>query len=135
MKHRLPDRSAIHKVKFLPFEDVLGISHDMGYSSIVVPGSGEPNFDAFEANPFETKKQKGEMAVHTLLEKLQPDTISLKINSIGLIDSASNEVKAKEKREDMDQAIEKQRKKDKKKKNKARGKGKIGREMENKTHI
>lgn len=34
----------------------------------------------------------------------------------------------------MEQAISAQKKKEKKRKNKARGKGKVGREMENKTH-
>lgn len=86
-------------MEFLPYEDVLGISHDNGYSSIVVPGSGEANFDAFEANPFETKKQRQETEVHQLLEKLKPDTISLKVNTIGLVDNASHEVKQREQRE------------------------------------
>jgi len=81
---------------FLPYEDVLGISHANGYSSIIVPGSGEPNFDAFEANPFETKKQRQEAEVHNLLQKLHPDTISLKVNTIGSIDNAAPEVKEKE---------------------------------------
>jgi U3 small nucleolar RNA-associated protein 7 len=54
MKHRAP--SHVKAVKFLPFEDVMAIGHDQGYSQIVIPGSGEPNFDAFEANPFATTK-------------------------------------------------------------------------------
>ena len=53
---------------------------------------------------------------------------------MGRIDTASKEVRAKEERELLDQAVDKQKKKEKKKRNKMRGKGKIGREMENKTH-
>jgi len=77
MKHNVTGRSQICSLKFIPYEDVLGISHDCGYSSIVIPGAGEANFDAYEANPFETKKQRREGEVHNLLQKLQPDTISL----------------------------------------------------------
>ena len=68
------------------------------------------------------------------MQKLQPETISLKVHTVGMMDTASKEVKDKEQKEIMEQQIEKTRKKDKKK-NKARGKGKVGREMENKTHV
>ena len=54
MKHKI-DGASVHKLQFVPFEDVLGIGHSNGYSSIVIPGCGEPNFDAYEANPFEIK--------------------------------------------------------------------------------
>ena len=134
MKYRVPHNAQVGRVVFIPYEDVLGVSHASGYSSIIIPGSGEPNFDAFEANPFETKKQRQEAEVHNLLQKLQPDSISLKVNLIGSIDDAAPDVKEKEQRELMEQQIEKLRKKDKKKKNKMRGKGKIGQEMGNKTH-
>ena len=95
MKHKAP--SHVKEVKFLPFEDVLAIGHDEGYSQIVVPGSGEANFDAFEANPFSTTKQSQEALVHGLLEKLSPDSISLRVNTIGRVDTASQEVKEREK--------------------------------------
>lgn len=102
MKYRVANKSAVSRIHFLPFEDVLGISHATGYSSIIVPGSGEPNFDAFEANPFETKKQRQEAEVHNLLQKLHPNTISLKVNTIGMIDDAAPEVKAREEKELLD---------------------------------
>ena len=40
--------------------------------------------------------------MHNLLEKLQPDSISLRIGTIGTIDNASLEVKEREKKEDED---------------------------------
>jgi U3 small nucleolar RNA-associated protein 7 len=137
MKHRVnvnQQRPQVTRVRFIPYEDVLGVSHDLGYSSIVVPGAGEATFDAFEANPYQTSKQRQEHEVQSLLQKLQPESISLQVETIGRIDNASEDVKKKEAKEQMEQAIDKQKKKDKKK-NKARGKGKIGREMENKTHV
>jgi U3 small nucleolar RNA-associated protein 7 len=137
MKHRIvvnSQRSQVGRVRFLPYEDVLGIGHDLGYSSIVVPGSGESTFDAFEANPFATAKQRQEAEVHGLLQKLQPESISLQVATVGKIDTASKEVREHEEKELMEQAIAQQQKKDKKKRNKMRGKGKVGREMENKTH-
>ncbi len=50
MRHSLQGSPA-SSVAFRPYEDILGVGHAMGVSSLVVPGAGEPNYDAFEANP------------------------------------------------------------------------------------
>lgn len=62
---------------FCPFEDVLAVSHENGVATMIVPGAGEPNFDSRAPNPYETRKQRRESEVRTLLDKLPPATIAL----------------------------------------------------------
>jgi len=69
MTHPIPQRP-LTSVKFCPFQDVLTIGHSGGLSSILVPGSGEPNFDSSEADPFENKRVRREREVKGLLDKV-----------------------------------------------------------------
>lgn len=77
MKHYLGYGNIAHQVRFCPFEDVLGIGHSNGFSSIIVPGSAEANIDYYYANPYETERHRKERVVTNLLDKLQPETISM----------------------------------------------------------
>jgi U3 small nucleolar RNA-associated protein 7 len=76
MNHHIAG-SPVQHVEFAPYDDVLCIGHETGVANIIVPGAGEPNFDTYVASPYETKKQMREREVHSLLEKIQPNLISL----------------------------------------------------------
>jgi BING4CT (NUC141) domain len=67
--------------------------HSGGITSLLVPGSGEPNYDYFENNPYATVKQRREATVHSLMEKLQPDMIMLDPTELGTVDKRPSKEK------------------------------------------
>lgn len=80
----------IEQLQWCPFEDILGVGHDQGFSSLIIPGAGEANFDALEVNPYETAKQRQESEVKGLLNKLKPEMIALDPNFVGTLDLRSD---------------------------------------------
>ncbi|SNX81487.1 related to UTP7 - nucleolar protein, component of the small subunit processome [Melanopsichium pennsylvanicum] len=84
------------QVKFCPFEDVVGVAHSAGFTSLLVPGAGEPNFDSSELDPFETRTARREREVHQLLDKISPDLISIDQSILGSVHVAETNVSAAE---------------------------------------
>ena len=70
---------------FCPFDDVLAVGHSRGVSSLLVPGSGEPNFDSAEADVYETFSRRREREVRGVLEKVRPELITMDTDYLGRV--------------------------------------------------
>jgi len=90
MNHSIAGKGPVESLKFRPFEDVCGIGHNKGISSIVIPGSGEATLDSMEynTNPYQDTKQRREGEVRALLDKLSPDMIALDPDVIGTVEES-----------------------------------------------
>ncbi|KAH7890330.1 WD40-repeat-containing domain protein [Phlebopus sp. FC_14] len=77
LTHPIPHRP-LTSVRFCAFQDILTIGHNAGLSSILVPGSGEPNFDSMEADHLKTRERGG-----SARSRIQPDMIALDPDFVG----------------------------------------------------
>lgn len=71
--------------KFCPYDDLLAVGHQRGISSLLVPGSGEPNFDSSEADVYESYSRRREREVRGVLEKIRPELITMDTDILGKV--------------------------------------------------
>ncbi|EAY12123.1 WD repeat protein, putative [Trichomonas vaginalis G3] len=90
--------SKVTSLKFATFEDFAIIGLQSGISSMVVPGSGEPNLDSNVANPFETAEWRQEQEVRHLLDKLPKEMISLDPSTVFHVGKIENKHKERTER-------------------------------------
>ncbi|KAG3289215.1 WD repeat-containing protein 46 [Ictidomys tridecemlineatus] len=94
LTHRLSGH--VHGLQFCPFEDVLGVGHSGGITSMLVPGAAEPNFDGLESNPYRSRKQRQEWEVKALLDKVPAELICLDPRALAAVDVITLEQEKKE---------------------------------------
>ncbi|KAL1407425.1 putative U3 small nucleolar RNA-associated protein 7 [Vanrija albida] len=80
----LPGLSA-YSTKFCPFDDIIAVGHNRGISSLLVPGSGEANFDSAEADVYETYSRRRERDVRSVMDKIRPELITMDTDYLGHI--------------------------------------------------
>ena len=126
----------IDKFNAMPISTQLNWYLSLHCSSIVVPGSGEPNLDSMEhfTNPYMDLKQRREAEVRSLLEKLRPDMIALDPDVIGSIEESNLIQKQQRLRDvaeeaDAKKTAEKEAVKKKKEKKRMRGRSKIAKKL------
>src|SRR5699024_1589950 len=79
-------------------------------TSLIMPGAGEPNFDALEANPYMSRTQRREMEVKALLEKVNYELITLDTDFLAKV---TNTTRAPNKHRDVMRAAETRKKRSK----------------------
>ncbi|KAJ4474470.1 BING4CT-domain-containing protein [Lentinula aciculospora] len=92
LTHPLPSAShrPITSLRFAPFQDILTIGHARGTSGILVPGAGEGGMDSGEGlDLYEGVKGRREREVRGLLDKIQPDLITLDSELVGSLAAPS----------------------------------------------
>jgi U3 small nucleolar RNA-associated protein 7 len=70
---------------FCPYDDVLAVGHGKGISSLLVPGSGEAQFDSNEADVYESHNRRREREVRGVLEKIRPELITMDTEFLGTV--------------------------------------------------